>query len=584
MICSNCGKELPENTKFCNYCGAVQNMTEPQPEHGSSKKKIFPIAVIGVVVLAAVFGGKMLGQGSGKSGGQSSDSAGKTAQNTEEISKEREKAWEAAQYGAVYEKKDGFVQAFLNYGTLEFIIDEPDDFSLITEEGRDYLSAMGGQLKIAARHTKEDVPYNVTDEEKWLEQFRNENNAPKAEMVRFQKYSTKTGEFGTEDGTRYIIREDPEKDIFHGYITVYKDTNVQETIGFVISAFSREALLVMQNYLDWVMAGNTPKEVPNGAAAGDWESITKAGDAEAENKVSVAWGDGSVPENYVSHGEAHVKVVGAEAVRSRHQDDEGKKNVLRIYYEFTNLSGDGRLCDASYYGIRKLTQDGQTYEQTIGTASEYDYEFLEGPGIHGAWYNNSWTYIYPGVTLLTYEEFYYNPEGGKVQISFADDEGLSVEFDPTNLPGPPKEAPVVKPIENPQYTKGMQAEGDLVGFDGDYRVKITGCEIVPAREDEGTINPSGTKAVLRVYFDYTNTSLMTTQKPTGNATIVGMQDGVELWLGEPCDGVESDYVKEAAPGKTVQVSRCFALRTENPAEIIFEYLDENPVGVRVNLK
>lgn len=25
MFCSNCGKEIPNNTNFCNYCGAAQN-------------------------------------------------------------------------------------------------------------------------------------------------------------------------------------------------------------------------------------------------------------------------------------------------------------------------------------------------------------------------------------------------------------------------------------------------------------------------------------------------------------------------------------------------------------------------------
>ena len=31
MYCTNCGKELPENSKFCNYCGSAQG-TEGQPE------------------------------------------------------------------------------------------------------------------------------------------------------------------------------------------------------------------------------------------------------------------------------------------------------------------------------------------------------------------------------------------------------------------------------------------------------------------------------------------------------------------------------------------------------------------------
>lgn len=24
MFCKNCGKQIPDNTKFCNYCGAQQ--------------------------------------------------------------------------------------------------------------------------------------------------------------------------------------------------------------------------------------------------------------------------------------------------------------------------------------------------------------------------------------------------------------------------------------------------------------------------------------------------------------------------------------------------------------------------------
>lgn len=38
MYCTNCGNELPENSKFCNHCGALQSKpakeqgTDPQPE------------------------------------------------------------------------------------------------------------------------------------------------------------------------------------------------------------------------------------------------------------------------------------------------------------------------------------------------------------------------------------------------------------------------------------------------------------------------------------------------------------------------------------------------------------------------
>lgn len=30
MFCTNCGKEIPENVKFCNYCGTAQNNESAQ--------------------------------------------------------------------------------------------------------------------------------------------------------------------------------------------------------------------------------------------------------------------------------------------------------------------------------------------------------------------------------------------------------------------------------------------------------------------------------------------------------------------------------------------------------------------------
>lgn len=30
MFCRNCGKEIPNNTNFCNYCGAAQNNSSSQ--------------------------------------------------------------------------------------------------------------------------------------------------------------------------------------------------------------------------------------------------------------------------------------------------------------------------------------------------------------------------------------------------------------------------------------------------------------------------------------------------------------------------------------------------------------------------
>ena len=37
MFCRNCGKEIPENVKFCNYCGAVQNNRSAQNTQSNSR-------------------------------------------------------------------------------------------------------------------------------------------------------------------------------------------------------------------------------------------------------------------------------------------------------------------------------------------------------------------------------------------------------------------------------------------------------------------------------------------------------------------------------------------------------------------
>ena len=76
MFCSNCGKQIPDNTKFCNYCGGQQQIMEdtaaapktaenqpnavdaqPQAEKKAPKKKanIF-------IILAVVLGAFLLGR------------------------------------------------------------------------------------------------------------------------------------------------------------------------------------------------------------------------------------------------------------------------------------------------------------------------------------------------------------------------------------------------------------------------------------------------------------------------------------------------------------------------------------------
>lgn len=37
MFCRNCGKEIPENTNFCNYCGAAQKNGSAQNAQANSR-------------------------------------------------------------------------------------------------------------------------------------------------------------------------------------------------------------------------------------------------------------------------------------------------------------------------------------------------------------------------------------------------------------------------------------------------------------------------------------------------------------------------------------------------------------------
>ena len=75
MFCSNCGKQIPDNTKFCNYCGAQQQIVENtesapkttvnQPEIADTptqqpkkapKKKANIFIVLAVVLFASLIG------------------------------------------------------------------------------------------------------------------------------------------------------------------------------------------------------------------------------------------------------------------------------------------------------------------------------------------------------------------------------------------------------------------------------------------------------------------------------------------------------------------------------------------------
>lgn len=104
MFCSNCGKQIPDNTKFCNYCGAQQQIVKnvesapkttvnqpktagaPTQETKNAPKKKTNIVVVLAVVLCAFLVGKFviapsMESDSGTTGG-TGNQAGQSQQTT----------------------------------------------------------------------------------------------------------------------------------------------------------------------------------------------------------------------------------------------------------------------------------------------------------------------------------------------------------------------------------------------------------------------------------------------------------------------------------------------------------------------
>lgn len=49
MICSNCGKEISDQEKYCRYCGSPRTGQKPAPKQKSRKKWI----AAGIIAAAA---------------------------------------------------------------------------------------------------------------------------------------------------------------------------------------------------------------------------------------------------------------------------------------------------------------------------------------------------------------------------------------------------------------------------------------------------------------------------------------------------------------------------------------------------
>ena len=237
-------------------------------------------------------------------------------------------------------------------------------------------------------------------------------------------------------------------------------------------------------------------------------------------------------------------------------DIDGKA-AIRFYYDFTNNSDD---LESAWVNLDyKASQEG--YE-LVSTYASMDDDVPE--------YDNDSRKVIPGTTIRCISEYSYKPDGGTLEftISDFDDNSVTMEFDPKNLPGRPEELEIPA-ISDPTWTSGMSTEGV---YDENYYVKIDHYEYTTGYGDV---------PLLRVYFEFTNNSEEATSFFFAT-NLIALQDGVQLMTDWPSEEVPEDdnYSMDVAPGESIMASECFEVRGDSPIEImVYEYWNETTIGM-----
>ena len=137
-------------------------------------------------------------------------------------------------------------------------------------------------------------------------------------------------------------------------------------------------------------------------------------------------------------------------------------------------------------------------------------------------------------------------------------------LDPKKLPGKPAKAFDRKKIETIDWLENVPESG---AYAENIDITIKKSEI---RESEGT-------RYIRVWFDFKNSS----EDPASFFTAVSLravQDGIELspgWSSYEDAALDRIY-ENVSPGKTLEVCKEWALRTDSPVAVeLFDYWDES---------
>ena len=186
MFCSKCGKEISDQAKFCNFCGAQMNNTQPvQPiqsqQTAASKKKGKAGKTILTIIIAATvfFGVRQITYNTMTGGGKTDSSTTNSTGVIEVAGVSQPSLTDACFYGALYQNGE------LTYGMTKLSM---PGYTLIPGEGdeRDYLMSADGNCLFTANKQLEimNASFDATTEEGMMASFSNYSDAT---MIEFEK-------------------------------------------------------------------------------------------------------------------------------------------------------------------------------------------------------------------------------------------------------------------------------------------------------------------------------------------------------------------------------------------------------------
>ena len=250
MFCQNCGREISDQAKFCNYCGAPVNAARQQtaskanevtPEKPKKKGKAGSTIVTIIVALVVYFGVRAITENvltnKNKPASNPQQSQGiievtgdvsvenKPASNPQqsqgiiEVTGDVSAAMSSCMYGGLYQN------GTLQYGMTKLTA---PGYSLLPGEGdeRDWLISENSTCRLAAYKQNEimGVSYNASTEATLLESFRNTYGS--AEMIDYRK--TEVNGFPV---IRYIVAyTDSDVYLYEGGLIVFPSETTKETI------------------------------------------------------------------------------------------------------------------------------------------------------------------------------------------------------------------------------------------------------------------------------------------------------------------------------------------------------------------